>query len=303
MYNEQITCAYLYIITKYGYPPPAENTIDYLKQMKELGFKSIELEGIREKHLLDMYSRRFDIHQNLEQLNLTVPYFCVVLPGLASADKKERNKNITLFEIGCKIAQLIGAKGVLDNAPLPPYQFPDDTPVVRHYDEDVLLNAHLPQNFNWKNYWPELIETFRNACDIAASYNLTFQMHPCLGSLSSTCDAFLYFYDAVGRDNLRFNFDTANQYMLKDNLILSLYRLADHIDYIHLSDNRGLKVEHLTPGQGTINWDLFFETLDKISFKGHIGLDIGGAESGIDDIENAYKTAAEWLSDSWQKKV
>ncbi len=30
-------------------------------------------------------------------------------------------------------------EGVLDNAPLPPYQFPAGIPVVRHYDEEVLL--------------------------------------------------------------------------------------------------------------------------------------------------------------------
>ncbi len=32
---------------------------------------------------------------------------------------------------------------------------------------------------------------------------------------------------------------------MKDNLALSLHRLKDHIDYIHISDNRGQKVEHL----------------------------------------------------------
>jgi len=104
----------------------------------------------------------------------------------------------------------------------------------------------------------------------------------------------------VGRDNLRFNLDTANQFMLKDNLALSLRRLADAIDYIHLSDNRGGQVEHLAPGQGQINWDVFFETLEVIGFRGEIGIDIGGDESEVSDLELAYRQTAAWLAERWK---
>ncbi len=301
MFSKKIVCCYLYPITKYGYPPPAENTVTYLQEMHALGFQSVELEGIREQHLLAVHEQRDTIRQELERLGLDVPYFCVVLPGLSSADKTEREANLRLFEKGCQVAGALGAKGVLDNGPLPPYRFPDDIPVVRHYDEDVLRAASLPWNLQWSNYWDALIETYREACDIAAGYNLTYQMHPCLGVLSATTDAFLYFREAVQRENLRFNLDTANQFYLKDNLALSLQRLADFVDYIHLSDNGGLKVEHLAPGNGAIEWPVFFETLTTIDFKGHIGLDIGGAESGVKNLDDAYVQAAHWLEEQWLK--
>ena len=210
-----------------------------------------------------------------------------------------RDKNLELFDIGCETASLLGAKGVLDNTPLPPYKFPENLPVVRHYDENVLLNARLPLNLNWRIYWENLISTYRQACDIAAEKKLTYQMHTCLGVLSATTDAYLYFFDAVKRDNLRFNLDTANQFMMKDNLILSLIRLADHIDYVHISDNRGTKMEHLFPGDGDINWELFLETLDRIRFKGFLGIDVGGDETGIEDIEKSYHRAATWLEKIW----
>ena len=122
-----------------------------------------------------------------------------------------------------------------------------------------------------------------------------------MGVLAATTDGFLYFRDAVKRDNLRFNLDTANQFVLKDNLALSLRRLAGSIDYIHLSDNRGRRVEHLAPGQDVINWDVFFETLELIRFKGLIGLDIGGAESDVGDIDAAYKKSTQWLAKCWNK--
>lgn len=297
MINSSIVCAYLYIISKYGYPPPAENTGAYLEEMKALGFQNVELEGIRREHLLQLYHKRDEIAAKVKELGLAVPYFCVVLPGLASADGGEREANLQLFQQGCEIAAALESRGVLDNAPLPPYVFPDDIPIVRHYHEDVLLAGSLPRDLPWPTYWQELAATYRAACDIAAGFGLTYQMHPCLGVLAATTEGFLYFRDAVGRDNLRFNLDTANQFFLKDNLALSLRRLADCIDYIHLSDSRGDRVEHLPPGRGAINWKVFFETLDLVGFKGLIGLDIGGPESEVSDLDAAYREGARWLEE------
>ena len=294
-FNESITCCYLYIITKYGYPPPAEQTGEYLRQMKNLGFSSVELEGIRKEHLLSVYAQRNEIVSALAEFEQTVPYFCAVLPGLSSPDARERKENLALFRKGCELAVLFKAKGILDNAPLPPYQFPHDIPVVRHYEEEVLLSAAFPADLDWKQYWKDLVATYQEACDIAGDQGLTYQMHPCAGVLSATTDAYLYFADAVGRSNLRFNLDTANQFFLKDNLVLSLIRLAGHIDYIHISDNGGTKVEHLVPGQGVIHWDNFFDTLHSINFKGHLGIDVGGSESGIKAIDEAYIATARWL--------
>ncbi len=294
-----IVCAYLYVISRYGYPPPAENTPAYLEQMHALGFKSVELEGIRRDHLLAMVDRREEIAAKVAALGLRVPYFCIVLPGLAAAEAGERAENLRLFEKGCQIAARLGARGVLDNAPLPPYVFPNDIPIVRHYEEETLHAAHFPPRLSWPVYWREMAATYGAACDIAAGFGLTYQMHPCLGVLAATTDGFLYLRDAVARDNLRFNLDTANQFVLKDNLALSLRRLAGSIDYIHLSDNRGARVEHLPPGQGVINWPVFFDTLNLIGFEGEIGLDIGGEESAVGDIDAAYSQAAAWLAARW----
>lgn len=302
MYNEKIVCAYLYIISKYGYPPDAENTLEYLNEMKALGFKSVELEGIRETHLLKMYELKDSIAESIKSMELKVPYFCTVLPALNTFDEKTKQEQFDLYIKGCEIAKLFGAKGVLDNAPLPPFKFPDDIPIVRHYNEETIGAAYLPHDLNWEYYWDNLIDTYRTLCDIAKDYGLTYQVHPALGLLASTTDAFLYFHDAVGKENLRFNFDTSNQFIVRDNLALALRRLKDHIDYIHVSDNSGKRPEHLELKSGIIRWDVFFETLDLIKFNGNIGIDIGGAESNVSDINLAYKNSADWIENNWLKK-
>ncbi|HEX7070435.1 MAG TPA: sugar phosphate isomerase/epimerase family protein [Rhodothermales bacterium] len=296
MFHESITCCYLYVITKYGYPPPAERTLQYLEEMHALGFRSVELEGIREPHLRAVHEQRNEIAEKVRTLGLKVPYFCAVLPGLSSADAEERNQNLALFDLGCEVARRLGSKGILDNAPLPPYRFPEDIPIVRHYGDEVMKAASWPSGLSWNRYWSDLVDTLREACDRAAARGLTYQLHPALGVLAATTDGFLYLYDAVDRDNLRFTLDTANQFMMRENLSLAVRRLAPFIDYVHVSDNRGHRVEHLPLGDGDIRWSDFFRALSKVGFSGHLGVDVGGDESGVTDLDAAYVKAAHWLS-------
>ena len=297
--HEDIVACYLYIITKHGYPPVAADALSHLEEYKELGFSSIELEGIRKEHLEGVYSIRTQIREKAETLGIKIPVFCTVLPGLCSPDETERAHNLELFEKGCEVAVSLGSKVVLDNAPIPPWKFPAGIPITRHYDEEVLSTATIPSDLDWDMYWDGLLDTFRNVCDIAADRGLTYHMHPCYGALVNSTDAYLLFADALKRDNLRFNLDTANQFFMKDNLFLSLIRLKDHIDYIHFSDNRGKKVEHLSMGQGEIHWERFFETLERIDYKGMFGIDVGGAESDVPDLDGAYRSSAAWLNEKW----
>ncbi len=300
--NKKIVACYLYTITKHGYPPPAEDSLKHMDEYHQLGFTAIELEGIRKSHIVRMFEERKAIKAKADSINLNIPVFCVVLPGLSSPDESERQRSLELFRKGCKIAVDLGAGSVLDNAPLPPYEFPAGIPVTRHYDEDILSGASIPSSLNWKSYWDALTDTYRQACDIASKKKLNYHIHPCYGSLVNSTDAFLQFFDSVKRDNLRFNLDTANQYFMKDNIFLSLIRLKDYIDYIHISDNRGQRVEHLSAGDGAINWNKFFETLDMISYRGLFGIDVGGAESDVKDLDKAYVETAKWLNKTWFEK-
>jgi len=47
-----------------------------------------------------------------------------------------------------------------------------------------------------------------------------------------------------------------------------LERYAAQLVHLHLHDNDGLRDEHLIPGNGTIDWDRVFTTLDRIGFAG-----------------------------------
>lgn len=186
---------------------------------------------------------------------------------------------------------------MLDNGPLPPYAFPGDLPVVRHHDQDVIARAGIPASLDWDDYWQGLVETYRRACDIAARHGLRYVIHPAIRVLCTSTNGFLHFHDCVDRENLRFNLDPANQFVQRDHLPLSLIRLAGLVAYIHVSDNSGRQPEHLPVGAGAIDWDAIFASVTRVGFEGHVGIDIGGSESDVEDLSRAYVDAARFVSD------
>jgi sugar phosphate isomerase/epimerase len=301
LFSPQVICAYLYPITLYGYPPDIRDTVKHIKEMYELGFSSIELEGIGAFNIEYLYHHHEAIGEALAKYNCHLPVLCLVLPQLGVADQRRHAEALEWFEMGCELAHKLGATSVLDNGPLLPLEYPADAPILRHYSEDLINSFGLPTGFVWERHHEALVDTFRKACHIAAKHQLLYHLHPCEGSLITGTDSFQNFSDAINCTNLFFNLDTANQFYFRDNLALSVLRLAEKISYIHISDNRGDRVEHLAPGKGSIHWDSFFEALRTVGFKGSFGIDVGGAESGITDMADAYRCSAEWLQENIKK--
>lgn len=296
-FNKHITCAFLYPITRYGYPPEAKNMSRHIHEMADLGFRSVEIEGIGEEHLKTVYRNRHEIKKTLEEREVQLPVFCTVLPGLASPHMGTARKSMELFRIGCELAVFFGAKGILDNGPLVPYKFPENMSIHRHYSPEVLRNISLPENLSWSAYRDFLIKQMDDACEVAAGVGLNYYLHPCLGSLTDTTDGYLLLKKLVNRSNLKFNFDTANLYYMRENLALGLLKLGNELDYIHISDNSGVRLEHQALGNGNIDWHLFFKTLKQTGFTGHLSIDVGGDESHIANLDEAYLQTAYLLEE------
>ncbi len=55
-------------------------------------------------------------------------------------------------------------------------------------------------------------------------------------------------------------------------------------------------------GEGNIRWDDFFQTLKRINFNGYLGLDIGGDESDVEDLDEAYKLSLEFVKNRWNAR-
>lgn len=301
IFDKRITCAFLYSITKYGYPPYAGDMIKYIEEMYNIGFRSVEIEGIGYEGIETLVNMKWDIKAFLSEKDIELPVFCTVLPKLTSPDKESAFEAMKSFEKGCEIASFLGAKGVLDNGPLIPYEFPADMPIHRHYSPESIGAVGFSQGFSWNTHHDYMVKIMKRACEIAGNYGLCYYMHPCVGSLTDTTNGYMQLKNDVGADNLRFNFDTSNLYYMRENLALSLMKLGDDIDYIHVSDSFGDRIEHQKTGDGSINWEMLFAALKKIGFHGKLSIDVGGDESHVENIEDAYVATANFLENQMKK--
>ncbi len=295
MYSNRIVCSYRYVTTQFGFPPPASKAPEHLEAMVSLGFNSVELMAVGPAHLKALTDNRSTFREKTRDARVRIPYLSQLLPGLSDSERKNREASLETFTHACILAEELGAFGIIDYGPLPPVTFPSDISEIDKYDPGILSSAPVKSRLNWFDYWENLIDTYRQACDLAAQHNLTFSLRPTPGGLIANSDAFLYFHDEVGRNNLRFSIDTSNQFAVRDNPILSLIRLHDLVDTIYLSDAIDAENLHLEPGEGVIRWDLFFEALLQFRFRGYLIVDIGGTRSEVTDIDSAYKIGASMI--------
>ncbi len=292
MYSPRLICSYRYALSHYGPPAPETDMVEQLKRMQRLGFASAEIQIFGPEHFVAVEEQTSAIREYARANQLSLPYLATAFPALSSTDPKESQAALQMFGRACVVAEKLGARGIVDMAPLPPLEFPKNAAIHRKYDAGVLAVSPLKDNIDWFSHWENLLDGYRQACDMASTHNLTYSVHPTVGSMVSNTDAFLYLHEEIARNNLRFAMDTASQFLVRDNLILSLLRISDLIDLIYVSDNDGTHSEHLGPGEGSVRWDQFFDYLIKIRFKGHLAVDVGGINTSVDSIDSAYQITA-----------
>src|SRR5688572_11676941 len=100
----RLNCCWLYAISRYGYPPSWGDTLKAIREMAEMGFDAVELEGVREPNLLDVSAKRSELGHFCRDLGLTVMNFCPVLPDLVSLNRTKRKRAQALFRTGAELA-------------------------------------------------------------------------------------------------------------------------------------------------------------------------------------------------------
>lgn len=81
----------------------------------------------------------------------------------------------------------------------------------------------------------------------------------------------LYQQDDAG--HLGFCYDSGHHHCFTPDVDV-LHRYGHRLVTLHLHDNHGISDEHLTPGDGTIDWPDIIRSLQAIPYRGAIGLEI-----------------------------
>ncbi|RLF17245.1 MAG: hypothetical protein DRJ66_01335 [Thermoprotei archaeon] len=273
----KIGCAWLYAITKYGYPPSIEDTFNAIRDMAKLGFKYIEIEGLAYDNLKEVIERRKEIKELADSLGLKFMNFCPIIHDIVSVDPSKSEKALKYFEKACELAVYLGSDMIQLDSFTPPLEFVGEVPYKEAISFGLQIRVRIPPEFSWKKFWDNLVNNFRKAAKIAADHGLKLLMEPRVGETVSNTDAMLRLIDAVGMDNFGAVLDTGHLHAQKEILPLSALKLGDKLFYVHVSDNDGRDNYHLGLGKGTIDWEGLFLVLKRIGFNGFIAIDVGGS--------------------------
>ncbi|HKS96027.1 MAG TPA: sugar phosphate isomerase/epimerase [Terriglobia bacterium] len=287
----EISCCWLYAITKYGYPPSIADTFKVLGEMKSLGFDCVELEGVRRENLMAVYEKRRELKQYCDDRGLKVINFCPVLPGSVSLDRREREESWDLFKRGLEIAKFFDAVTIQGDSFTPPLKFRGDSPYKESISYGKHFSVEIDPKFDWGRQWDAMVESFSFMARESKKAGLRFCIEPRVGELLSNTDAILRMMDAVGDENLGAVFDTAHQNAQKEILALSVEKLGKRIFYVHAADNDGRANDHVAAGRGTVDWDGIFEGLRKHGFSGYVAVDVGM----VNDIDAQYRESLQFL--------
>jgi sugar phosphate isomerase/epimerase len=290
----KICCCWLFAISKYGYPPSLENTFKVIREMKEIGFEAMELEGVGEKNLFEVFENRRKIKSLCESFNLRVVNFCPVLPNLVSSDSIKKEKALDLFKVALEIALFFNTQTIQIDSYTPAIQYKEGRiPHAKMDRFDEVYQVILDPQFSWQREWEALVDGISRCNEMAKRGGLRLCLEPRVGENVSNTDAMLRLFDAIPDRNFGAVLDTGHQNAQKEILPLSVEKLGDRIFYVHVSDNDGRTNHHLPLGQGTIDWEGVFLTLKKHKFEGYVAVDLGH----IPNIDQEYARSKKFLED------
>lgn len=289
----KISCCFLYFISRYGYPPTISDMCKCIDGINTLGFQYLELEGIGDGHMEEVWKNRSKLKTLCQERGMTVVNFGAMLPDMVSLDKGKQKKALETFHKAMELARYFNSGMIQLDSFTPPLTFVGGQP----YKKEILYGQNykiaVDPHFKWKDQWQVLVENISLCNGLAKKAGLKLVMEPRVGENISNTDAVLRLMDAVNDDNFGVVFDTGHQNAQKEILALSVEKLGSKIFYVHVADNDGCSNQHLPLGQGTIDWQGVFSALKKHGFQGYVAVDVGN----VPDVDNAYRQSKKFLED------
>ncbi|NGF56653.1 TIM barrel protein [Parapedobacter sp. SGR-10] len=244
------------------------NMLDEIKYMHDLGFRSIEDNGMPDRSV----DEQKKIGELLTKLGMRMGVF-VVPKGGNGANTLAANKqeHLDIFLKGCRasieIAKRVNAQWV--------------TVVPGNYERKLPLGVQTAN----------VIEGLKRGAELFEPHGITMVLEP----LSDTPDLFLRYTDqayeickAVNSPSCKILYDAYHQQKNEGNLINFMQQCWSEIAYIQVGDNPGRK----EPTTGEINYKNVFKWLYNKGYKGIVGMEHGMSKSGKEGEEalvNAYR--------------
>ena len=250
------------------------NFLDEIKYMHDLGFRSIEDNGMPGRSV----EEQTKVGELLAKLGMRMGVFVVPKGGNgANTLAASKQEHVDIFLKGCResveIAKRVNAKWV--------------TVVPGDYERRLPLGVQTAN----------VVEGLKRGAEIFEPHGITMVLEP----LSDTPDLFLRYTDqgyeickAVNSPSCKILYDAYHQQKNEGNLINLMNQCWSEIAYIQVGDNPGRK----EPTTGEINYKNVFKWLYDKGYKGIVGMEHGMSKSGKageQALYNAYREVDNFL--------
>jgi sugar phosphate isomerase/epimerase len=287
----KISCAWMYAIGKYGFPPRTSDISRAVQEMREMGFEYGELEGIGYENLDQVIAEKSGIRKAYRDAGVKVSNFAVLLPDVISMDPAVQAKAFEYFRRGAEAAAFFESANLWIDSYMPPLTVVQG---VRPTDDLVYgqtMRVSIPDGFEWEAFWAHFVDSVARCAAIAREHRLPLLVEPRVGETAATSDALLRLWDGVNDENLGFILDVAHQHAQKEMIPLAVEKLGRHLKYVHVADNDSRDNRHFAPGDGNVDWDEVFRVLKRRHFDGYFAVDL----EKVPDLAGAFKRTQQFL--------
>lgn len=281
----RVSCAWLYVITRYGYPPSFTDMLRAYRDISTMGFQYAELEAVGRGNLEDLLRNRQRLITVIRDEGLSIINMVPVFPDLVSMDQNRRKAALDLFRRAAELAASLGCRTLQLDSYFPPLRTRNGVPYKDTIEFGSVVHVEYDKTFQWPVFWKVLVDTVARCTEVAAEFGMRLCIEPRVAETISNTDAMLRLIDHVSSPNLGMVFDAAHLHAAKEILPLSIMKAADRIFYVHVADNDSTQNYHQEIGHGTIDWPVFFQALVGVGYEGYVGIDVGN----VPNIETAVR--------------
>lgn len=235
-----------------------KNFIDEIKYMHDLGFRSIEDNGLPGRSV----EEQVKVGETLAKLGMRMGVFVVPKGGNGAntlAAGKEEHVDIFLKGVreSIEVAKRVDAKWI--------------TVVPGDYQRNLPIGVQTAN----------VVEGLRRGAELLEPHGITMVLEP----LSDTPNLFLRYTDqayeickAVNSPSCKILYDAYHQQKNEGNLIDLMNLCWSEIAYIQVGDNPGRR----EPTTGEINYKNVFKWLKNKGYTGVVGMEHGMSKSGVE---------------------
>ncbi len=251
-----------YFLSKYGEHFSPTECIAEVPIIKQMGFDSMQLEITHVEHLNDWSSRQTAqlaaiCEKHIVDISQLVAHFWI--------DNSTTPRDILQgFSIKEASELLVLAKNLPRcNILTVPYgKF--------HMERGTVLTVQT-----YRKIEQALVDNLKLLCDMAQAHGVSIALELQPGSIIPGIGGAQQLFSLLRPiDNLGYNFDTGHAHAFRDVLEAIPARLGDRLLGTHLCDNDGMINLSLTPGEGTIDWQQVFHSLQSNGYHGSLDLEI-----------------------------